>query len=128
MNITTRVEGLDELLRTWSAETSRLEKDLEEAGWQAGKVGVQAAQDSHPYTDRTDMLTGTATCVPPYPCDAGGNAAGMWWPQDYASYVDKGTSRSRPYPFTPRATKTARLELEHLTARCVEDFESRLSR
>ena len=101
-----------------------LDADLDKAGLEAAKGGVDAAKNYHPYTDRTGELTGNAHAEP----DLAHGGGMMVWPEPYAGFVDEGTSRARPYPFTPLAEQVAERDLEHLTAQAVDKFKAKLER
>lgn len=98
---------LGALQHAWSAARRELEDDLDHVGIEAAQGGVDAATANHPYEDQTGDLTGHAHVEP----DPRGGGI-MVWPDDYASYVDEGTSRSNPYPFTPLALQVADRDLE----------------
>lgn len=116
---------LDDLKAAWAPALAELESELADASFVAAGVGVQAAQQSHPYTDRTGDLTGTAEAAD----DArnGKRGALMVWPMPYGEYVDKGTSRSKAYPFTPIAREAADTALQGLAQTAADRFASRLS-
>ena len=116
---------LDDLKAAWAPAVAELEAELADASFVAAGVGVRAAQDSHPYTDRTGNLTGTAEAAD----DArnGERGAVMVWPMPYGEYVDKGTARSKPYPFTPVAREAAESALQGLAQTAADRFASRLS-
>lgn len=115
------VSGLERVLR--EAETA-LADDLHRAGVQAAKDGVALARASHPYEDRTGDLTGEAHVEEDH--TTGGGL--MTWPVDYASYVDKGTSRARAYPFTPKAIKLAAVMLREGVNEAIAKFRRVLER
>lgn len=127
MTITVEIEGLDELQRDWGATVDELESDLRDASREAATAGVQEAQNNHPYTDRTYQLTETAH-VEPYKDVDGAGVADMVWSKDYASFVDKGTSRSGPYPFTPQASERAESSLERGAEVAVAKAADRMNR
>lgn len=104
--------------------TEELSSDLHRAGVAAAEGGVAAAKERHPYEDRTGDLTGEARAIP----NEAIGGADMTWPEDYASYVDEGTSRAKPYPFTPLATQVADRDLEHGAREAVEKFKRALER
>lgn len=99
--------------------------DVREAVTHAAAEGVREAQGNHPYTDRTYRLTGTA-----YPTNTYGGdlfpEAEMVWPAEYAGYVDEGTTRARPYPFTPQAVRRADEVLEQDLDAALEKFVGKL--
>lgn len=99
-------------------------EDLHKAGLKAAKDGVELARASHRYTDRTGELTGEAHVEEDHA--TGGGI--MTWPADYASYVDKGTSRAKAYPFTPKAKKLAAVMLNEGVQNAVSKFQRALSK
>lgn len=105
--MTTRIEGLDELIADWHRECASLDTDLARGAMKAAGEGVAEAKANHPYTDRTGNLTDSAHVNP-----LSGGDAEMVWPMPYAGYVDEGTVRSKPYPYTPQAQKKAADELD----------------
>lgn len=102
---------VEALLAEAKAAVDEFVNDLRVAVAHAAEEGVREAQVNHPYTDRTYRLTGTARATL-----AGGPRlepeAEMRWPAPYAGYVDEGTSRARPYSFTPQAVRRADEVLE----------------
>ena len=100
--MSTRIEGLDELIADWHRECATLTTNLGRGAMKAAGEGVAEAKANHPYTDRTGDLTASSHVNP-----LSGGDAEMVWPMPYAGYVDEGTSRSRPYPYTPGAVKVA---------------------
>lgn len=100
-----------------------LVRDLDRAAMDAARDGVQAAQQDHPYTDRTQQLTNTAH--PAHSTTFG--EADMVWDMEYASFVDKGTRRADPYPFTPIARKAAAASLERRVSRAIQNFVDQLT-
>lgn len=113
------VSGLERAAR--EAEAG-LAHDLHRAGVEAAQHGVALAKASHPYTDRTGALTGEAHVEEEH--TTGGGL--MTWPVDYASYVDKGTSRARAFPFTKRAEKLAAVMLNEYVNAAIARFRARL--
>lgn len=107
----------------WERDNERgsdeLEHDTDNAAFTAADAGIEEAQANHPYTDRTRNLTGSAHVEP---ADDGGPGADMVWPAEYADYVDKGTERSRPYPFTPQAEDRAQASLDRSLETAVDRF------
>lgn len=102
------LEGAEELQAHWDSELATTSRDLIEVGLDAAREGVAAAQAEHAYTDRTHNLTNNAHVEQEYDGEAY-----MVWPQEYASFVDRGTSTNAAYPFTPIAEQRA----EHTLAR-----------
>jgi hypothetical protein len=115
------VEGFPELVERWKGEIAHLEGELQVASWQAASDGVSAERRDHPYTDRTYDLTNTAT-----PESDENGEADMVWPQEYASFVDEGTSRSAAYPFTPLAKDAAAKSIEAGARAAVDHIEERM--
>lgn len=114
--------------REWETSMQRFAARLDDVSLEAARAGVVEAQQDHPYTDRTQNLTNTAYARKA----AGGRGAGgrfeasggayMAWPMFYGSYVDQGTSRSRPYPFTPKAERAAQRELRKGIERVIAEL------
>lgn len=116
--------------------------DLREAALEAARAGIEEARRNHPYQDRTGVLSGyQGTDSPEYrgPStgkqsataayqvrDAGEEAAEMVWPAFYASFVDKGTGKSRPYPFTPQAERVAEETLKKNVERSIEKLAAKV--
>lgn len=111
----TRVEGLDELVSDWKATCAELDTELGRGAMRAAGEGVAEAKANHPYTDRTHNLTDSAHVNP-----LSGGDAEMVWQMPYAGFVDKGTVRAKPYPFTPIATAKASSELDANSERAVD--------
>lgn len=101
-----------------------LADDLQRAGVKAAKDGVALARASHPYEDRTGNLTNNAHVEEDHAIGGGL----MTWPEDYASYVDEGTSRARAFPFTPRARKLAAVMLNEGVQEAIARFRRALER
>lgn len=125
MHLTFEIEGLEELKRELDKSTEVLEGDLALMSIQAAEAGVSEAKRNHPYTDRTGDLTGEATVLKEF--DSRGNTeAEMLWPENYASFVDKGTSRAKPYPFTPQAVERAEQALKSGVDISIAHFADRI--
>jgi hypothetical protein len=116
---------LADFQRDWDAGLRQLTTELEGASFDAATDGIRAAQESHPYTDRTGDLTGYAT--PAEDVQRGERGASMQWPMPYASFVDKGTSRSAAYPFVPLAMQVATTSLEANAERAADNIAALLS-
>lgn len=116
------LEGLDELKAEHSAACDELDQDLNDAAVTAAGDGVKAAQDQHPYTDRTYQLTERAGVE----LESFGEAS-MVWPKEYASFVDEGTSRNAAYPFTPIAKARAESSLDNGAELAVKKLEERMN-
>lgn len=120
------LEGEAELL----ASIARAERVLSDAPLvivtAAVKAGAKAARERHPYTNRTGDLEretqGEIVAAGPGFAD-GEIKADM----PYASFVDKGTSRSRAYPFMiiaeEQAASTLAFERELALRRVIAAFE-----
>ena len=114
------------LEREWAAACEGSAKAFKDAAQRAAKAGVEEAQQNHPYTDRTQDLTNTAS-----PVDAGGDGqhfggdVEMTWPKEYASFVDRGTSRSRPYPYVKNAERAAKAALPDEVKVAISDLKRR---
>jgi len=100
-----------------------LEHDADRAAHNAGDEGVKAEQADHPYTDRTYNLSASAHVEP---TDDGEPGVDMVWPADYASYVNDGTERSRPYPFVPIAEERAEQVLNYDLINAVDAFRDKV--
>ena len=96
---------------------------LDSAAKEAAQEGVDAAKAQHPYRDRTHNLTDQAHVEP----SAVRGDHFMTWPMEYASYVDQGTSRANPYPFTPLAEQAADRGLDHHARAAVDRFCTKIS-
>lgn len=112
----------------WAAEMQRevdaLEVDAGIAAYEAAEAGVQAAQHDHPYEDHTYMLTDTAQATK----GAVVSDAFMEWVQLYASFVDEGTTRARPYPFVRIALAAAERSLTRRLVQVLDRFRIRIER
>lgn len=95
----------------------KLEHAVDAAAHNAGDEGIRAEQADHPYTDRTYNLSGGAHVDP---ADDGGPGVDMVWPADYASFVNDGTERARPYPFVPIAEERAEQVLHYDLANAID--------
>ncbi len=127
VTFTCEIEGIDELVREHHAACDDLDRDLRDASLAAAAAGVKQAQEQHPYTDRTYQLTETAHAEPSKDT-SGEDSAEMVWSKEYASYVDKGTGRSAPYPFTPQARERAASSLDRGAEQAVKKLEDRMNR
>lgn len=110
---TARLDGIEEALQ-------ELEDEVMEAlpgivtQWAQG--AAQHARAEHPYTDRTGDLTASIEALPARTMGdrvEGGVVAGM----DYASFVDEGTSRARPYPYMEPAAQASEPYAEEIAER-----------
>lgn len=115
-------EGL-RFAESWDRHYATLKGYLDKAPLAAAQHGVRAAQEDHPYTDRTYQLTETARALPHrFEGEGDVEGAAMMWSKPYANFVDKGTSRSKPYPFTPRAIEVAEESLNAQAEAFVDAF------
>ncbi len=114
MAFTVTLEGLDALESSWDGAVSEMKDGLTKVSVEAAAEGVKAAQANHPYTDRTRDLTDDAHA------ERTGDDVEMVWPAEYAGFVDRGTTRSRPYPFTPQAEEMAEKVLAYGTEHVVD--------
>lgn len=115
MSITFDLEGVDELSADLNSAYSYLSQDLQTAVLQAGDDAVTAMQVDHPYTDRTQMLTGGMYCKPFGRNTKTRAEAVVMFKAPYAKFVNDGTSKSKPYPFIPVGMAAAR---DSLVDRC----------
>ncbi|HEY1956699.1 MAG TPA: hypothetical protein VGH28_13860 [Polyangiaceae bacterium] len=102
-----------------------LEHATDRAAHNAGDEGVRAEQADHPYQDRTQNLTGGAHVEP---TGDGTPGVDMVWPADYASFVNNGTERAKPYPFAPIAEERADQVLHYDLANAVDAFTDDVSK
>lgn len=134
MSATWDIEGLPELKADLNTFADRLVVGLRGASLEAAAAGILAARQDHPYTDRTFHLSGEGDGGDDENSHAeqstrGGSRNGpqdedeakMVWPVRYAGFVDKGTSRSRAYPFTPIAEQIAENVLGNASEQAVDD-------
>lgn len=119
------VEGARELRRAFAGGARELRDDLAKDAYRAARDGIARAKADHPYTDRTGQLTGTATVE--ITRVNGDVSALMQWPQPYASFVDQGTQRSKPYPFTPQAERSALETFDLRTKQHIAGFLARFA-
>jgi hypothetical protein len=111
----------------WHGETHEIGRDLGRAVKLSAEEGAAHARENHPYTDRSSNLTLSigGYLVEQSELGAEGEIEAK---ADYASYVDKGTSRSKPYPFMDEAEKVANQALERETALVALRAEERFNR
>jgi len=130
LTIDVEVEGLDAVKARIHSAFAELEVDARGAALDAAAAGVLGAQEDHPYEDHREPgksyegdgaigLTDTAHAVQLPDL----LAAEMVWPAPYAGFVDKGTSRSAPYPFTPHAVERAEYALDTYMHAALENFK-----
>jgi hypothetical protein len=128
------IAGLEQFKARVRIAYSELEANLRAAALESAAAGVKAAQESHPYQDHREPgksyqtrgaigLTDTSRAEQPAAGSLSrGFEAFMRWPAPYAGYVDKGTSRSAPYPFTPTAERQAEYALTSYVERALANF------
>lgn len=121
------IEGLDELIADVNEAALECEKDMGAASLAAADYGVRVMQESHPYTDRTYNLSG-GMHTEPVNGPNGAPEAEIVVPATYAKYVDEGTSRNRPYPFTPLGAHAAGEALEQEAEKALDAFGNKISR
>lgn len=89
-----------------------LSEELTRAVDAAVRAGADEARDNHPYTNRTGRLESRTRGRMTGPSEGVIEAN-----TDYASFVEYGTSRARPYPFVEPAVRIANAVLEVETER-----------
>lgn len=115
MTITVDLEGLSDLERLLSLD--RLTTNVARSVHDAAALGVEAEQNQHPYTDRTYNLTSTAK-VDPVSSDPFEPEVDMYWPAEYAGFVDERAQ----FAFTPTAIEAAETAIEYGIESVVDDF------
>lgn len=120
-----RVTIESDLGSEWSKTCGDFVRELRPVVDKACKDGAKHAQEHHPYQDHTYHLTDTVDGKVES-TDAHGAEGSITWPQEYASFVDEGTSRSAAYPFADEAEKVAEAELERGVRELVARTESRM--
>lgn len=86
-------EALDDLF-------TALDRELSNGLQRAAELVALQASTTHPYTDRTGGLSRSIQAAPVIGSIATHNLRGVVVAgEDYASFVEEGTSRSRPYPY-----------------------------
>lgn len=109
MGITVEIEGLEALRAQLKEASDTLHDGMYSAVHEAADLGAKEARDTHPYTNRTYNLENkTVGRMLREDRQAGVYAGDIIAKPRYASYVNDGTSRSRPYPFMPQAERKAR--------------------
>lgn len=107
------LEGVDELSQDMSEAFSYLSQDLQNAVIEAGDDAVRAMQSNHPYTDRTQYLTGGMYCRPFGRTTKTRAEAMVLFQAPYAKFVNDGVpGKSRPYPFLFIGKEAAEASLE----------------
>lgn len=134
LDVTVTLEGWGEYRVRFKRAIESLEADVRGAVLDAAGAGILAAQEDHPYQDHREPgksyaakgalgLTDTSHAEQRRAgSQSSGFEAEMVWPAPYANFVDRGTSRSEPYPFTPIATTTAEIVLNDQVALAVANF------
>lgn len=116
--------NLDALGRELAREVAN---ELRFAVKAAAEEGARFSRQSHPYQDHTYHLTDT-TNGRLLTFDARSATAVIEWPMPYASYVDKGTSRARAYPFVDETAAYAQHVLEYGVETYLERALAKLER
>lgn len=98
---------LDAFRASWDDTIEDLTIQADATSEAAADAGIEAEQTNHPYQDRTYNLSGSAHV------EIANDGADMVWPAEYASYVNDGTERAKPYPFVPIASDAAEAMLMH---------------
>lgn len=91
-----------------------LDDELAVAVARGAEVVAFAARADHPYTDRTGRLTSSIRAEAPhgrFTTDTLGTEVVAATP--YASFVEMGTSRARPYPYLGPAFASTGYRIEH---------------
>jgi len=116
------LSDFDGLVAAWEHEVDAvLMPNLAEAVKATSEAGAHEAQANHPYTDRTRDLTKSIHAEPAR--ISGRNVDGAIVADEYyASFVNNGTSRSKPYPFMPIAERKANDVIEENTERACDRF------
>jgi hypothetical protein len=125
LEFTIEIEGLEDLERDWELAHRDLLTNVARAVTEAASDGIKAAQDSHPYTDRTYQLTETARATR---AETVGNEiqAEMVWNKDYASFVTEVSDGA--FDFTPEAIETAEAVLDGRVDQSIDGFAERINR
>ena len=84
-------------------------------------------QDNHPYQDQTGNLTNNMHVEGANAPD-GTPEAEVVVPEEYAAYVNDGTSRNRAYPFMPLGEYAAEEALHDNTAKALARYAERITR
>lgn len=116
-----------DLEKAWREACREFVDETRQVAVKAADDGAAHSRESHPYQDHTYHLTDT-TVGKLEAFDGDGATAEIVWVQDYASYVDQGTSRAAAKPFVDDATKVAKAALERGVHTLVEKTESRMNR
>jgi HK97 gp10 family phage protein len=118
VTISIEFEGIEEFRRNCQEAAKELDAGLYSAVKEAAEAGALEARTNHPYTNRTGMLE--ANTVALMLRQGFANYEGeIFANREYASYVNDGTSRSRPYPFMPQAEAKARQVFDFITGSTV---------
>ncbi len=114
--------AIDDLLGTYESEIDKFSLDLVDCVLDASVAGVEAMQQTHPYTDRTNKLTLGMHCKLFGPQTKSFKCAVIQFKAPYAKFVNDGTVKTKAYPFLPLGEKVAEDKLE----KCVDDALGRL--
>lgn len=110
------LEGFEGFENDWNVAIEEFARDLDRCVMLPAQAAVTAMKSSHPYTDRTWLLTNTMDAVPGRRSHWQAEADVIFG-APYAKFVNDGTVKSRPYPFIPIGLRAAGPKLED----CVED-------
>lgn len=115
VRVTAKLTGVDECL-----------DELAEALGYEGALAVERcatqvagyARAEHPYTDRTGALTASLEPLPATGSLLDGTLEGaVVAGREYASYIEEGTTRARPYPYLEPAARASEPVFEELWER-----------
>lgn len=124
---TIEFEGLEELEREWDhAVASTLIEELRDAVERTSRHAMQVAQTEHKYQDRTGDLTSSIEIITPHLTPSavdGGIRAG----ERYASFLENGTRKMKPYPFMKYGAIAAAFRLPEECERACEAFASEMN-
>lgn len=113
--------NLGPLRESLRALPDALDDTLESAVRVSAQLVAERSRAEHPYTDRTGALTRRTRAHAPRGRFTRGDLRGEIVADTlYASYVERGTSRSRPYPYLGPALEFCRPEIEHRIDNAVE--------
>lgn len=122
------LEGIEELEREAEREIDRtLVPHLVTAVKVASDAGAAEARARHPYMDRTGDLTRSTEGDEPV-VRGRSVEGGISADEDYASYVDRGTSRAKAYPFMIFAESEAKKVLPVEAEKAAEAFAEKMNR
>lgn len=100
------IEGIEDVTRALLAAKGTVGDVIALGVREAIYEGAQEAKATHRYTDRTGNLTASIRAVPGVYARTGSDGD-IVATMPYASYVENGTYRSRPYPFMAQAYQRA---------------------